>query len=213
MSKKQIIFIFTILCFSYLTAESYSKPGKTSFIAVFSFDITPSPENEFLRSYLGMESFTMGQLPKRNSKNAGKIIYEVMAPAAQRSVFFGFFSGAAQETEKVLYTDTLNNEDNFITAKIYLPGNRISEFLGMKVTLYDTNLFYFVLPLNFKVEVPQDIKYVYFGHFNYKRKGGMGYDIIDIKRKDKFDEAEKEVKRRYGKEAELVRLPLLDMND
>ncbi len=196
--KYFLIFACVIFCVLPLTAQKkYYKPLNSEFVAVFSFEITPAPENEFLLSYFGKSSSSM-YIPKEYRPEIDKTKYDVMI--LKHEVF-------AQLMQASAHSGLLAEDEALKTVRIPM-YQRTAEFLGLKITLYGLKHFHFYLPFHFKVKVPKGVRYVYLGHFEFKRAGGMDYTITDVKVSDRFDEAVQTVKERYGENAELVRLPL-----
>ena len=88
---------------------------------------------------------------------------------------------------------------------------RFIEIHSLRYYFAGAEAVFLTLPLQVKIEVPDDVRYVYIGDFTCKCSKPF-YDITDVKRTDNFDAAAQAVKKVYGKDAELERVPLIPLN-
>ena len=172
----------------------YKAPGKDEVVIVLSLKIQPSPDTEFFANYTDM-SFAALSLKQYGDGNdvimlKGKNARASLQTWTERDTETGDFT--------MLHT-------GFPARKRYIELHSLQYYFAGSKALFLT------LPLRVKVEVPSDVKYVYIGDFTCKCSKPF-YDITDIKRVDNFDAAAKAVKKVYGKDAELERVPLIPLD-
>ncbi len=185
MKKNLLTFIFIVLLANLgLYAEhKYSKPGKSEVVFVFSYNLRPAINREFYKGYAGEGNDAKDQ---------------IFIPA-QPKVWFA--------------KDSYAPVDDLISIAIRPSKEGIVKFGYFEHRLFEFITLSIYFPLDFQVKVPKGVKYVYLGHFDYKRKSVTNGKYVDIQRSDNYDAAVKIIKKRYGKEAELVRLPLQELKE
>ena len=164
-------------------------PSKNEVVVVFSLKVQPQPDTEFFAHYAKM-SFSTIALEQYGS---GSDVIMVNA------------SNARQSLQRWVETDA----DGY--AMLYFSfasGKRYIDLEKMQYYFAGSKALFITIPLQAKIEVPADVRYVYIGDFVCKCSKPF-YDITDVKRLDNFDAAAKAVKDLYGKDAELERVPLI----
>lgn len=191
-----IAVVFFIIGTDIFAADKvrYEAPGRDEVIIVLSLKIQPSPDTEFFTNYTDM-SFAALSLKQYGEGNdvimlKGKNARGSLQTWTEKDADTGDFT--------MLHT-------GFPARKRYIDIHFLQYYFAGSKALFLT------LPLGAKVEVPADVKYVYIGDFICKCSKPF-YDITDVKRVDNFDAAAKVVKKIYGKDAELERVPLIPLN-
>jgi len=169
-------------------------PRRNEVVVVFSLKIQPLPDTEFFANYSHMyfSKLNIGHYYSTTDKvaiNASNVRMSLVGMPEEDARDIGF----AMVTFPFAYGKRYVNLHNL---RYYFAG---SEALFVNV------------PMQVKIEVPDDVRYVYIGDFTCKCSKPF-YDITDIKRVDNFDAAAKAVKEVYGKDAELERVPLIPLN-
>lgn len=169
-------------------------PRRNEVVVVFSLKIQPLPDTEFFANYSHMyfSKLNIGHYYSTTDKvaiNASNVRMSLVGMPEEDARDIGF----AMVTFPFAYGKRYVNLHNL---RYYFAG---SEALFVNV------------PIQVKIEVPDDVRYVYIGDFTCKCSKPF-YDITDIRRSDNFDAAAKAVKEVYGKDAELERVPLIPLN-
>ena len=169
-------------------------PRRNEVVVVFSLKIQPLPDTEFFANYSHMyfSKLNIGHYYSTTDKvaiNASNVRMSLVGMPEEDARDIGF----AMVTFPFAYGKRYVNLHNL---RYYFAG---SEALFVNV------------PIQVKIEVPDDVRYVYIGDFTCKCSKPF-YDITDIRRSDNFDAATKAVKEVYGKDAELERVPLIPLN-
>ncbi len=185
MKKNLLTFIFIVLLANLgLFAENkYSKPGRSEVVFVFSYSLRPAINREFYKGYIDEKDYTDDN---------------VFMPA-QPKVWFA--------------KDSYAPVDDLISIAIKPSKEGIVKLSYFEQRLFKLRMLSIYFPLGFQVKVPKGVKYVYLGHFDYRRKSVTNGKYVDIRRSDNYDAAVKIIKKRYGKNAELVRLPLQKLEE
>ncbi|AIW88624.1 hypothetical protein JO41_01465 [Treponema sp. OMZ 838] len=171
-----------------------AAPGKDEIVMVFSLKLQPSPDTEFFAKYADM-SFAALSLKRYGDGN------DVIMFKGKNAKYF-----LQGWTEK----DTDSGEFAMLHVG-FAARKRYIEIHSLRYYFAGAEALFLTLPLQVKIEVPDDVRYVYIGDFTCKCSRPF-YDITDVKRTDNFDAAAKAVKEVYGKDAELERVPLISLN-
>ena len=171
-----------------------AAPGKDEIVMVFSLKLQPSPDTEFFAKYTDM-SFAALSLKRYGT---GKDVIVLKFNNAKYSMQ----AWTEKDADAVGFAMF---QVGFAARKRYLELSRLQYHFAGSEALFVT------LPLRVKIEVPDDVRYVYIGDFTCKCSKPF-YDITDVKRTDNFDAAAKAVKEVYGKDAELERVPLISLD-
>jgi hypothetical protein len=171
-----------------------AAPGKDEIVMVFSLKLQPSPDTEFFAKYTDM-SFAALSLKRYGT---GKDVIVLKFNNAKYSMQ----AWTEKDADAVGFAML---QVGFAARKRYLELSRLQYHFAGSEALFVT------LPLRVKIEVPDDVRYVYIGDFTCKCSKPF-YDITDVKRTDNFDAAAKAVKEVYGKDAELERVPLISLD-
>ena len=169
-------------------------PTRNEVVVVFSLNIQPSPDTEFFAHYTDM-SFGALSLGRYGT---GKDVIVLKFNNAKYSMQ----AWTEKDADAIGFAMF---QVGFAARKRYLELSRLQYHFAGSEALFVT------LPLRVKIEVPDDVRYVYIGDFTCKCSKPF-YDITDVKRTDNFDAAAKAVKAVYGKDAELERVPLISLD-
>ena len=169
-------------------------PSKNEVVVVFSLKVQPQPDTEFFAHYTDM-SFGALSLGRYGT---GKDVIVLKFNNAKYSMQ----AWTEKDADAVGFAMF---QVGFAARKRYLELSRLQYHFAGSEALFVT------LPLRVKIEVPDDVRYVYIGDFTCKCSKPF-YDITDVKRTDNFDAAAKAVKAVYGKDAELERVPLISLD-
>lgn len=171
-----------------------AAPGKDEIVMVFSLKLQPSPDTEFFAKYTDM-SFAALSL-KRYGTGKDVIVLK--------------FNNAKYSMQA--WTEKDADAVGFAMLQIgFAARKRYLELRSLQYHFAGSEALFVTLPLRVKIEVPDDVRYVYIGDFTCKCSKPF-YDITDVKRTDNFDAAARAVKEVYGKDAELERVPLISLN-
>mgnify|MGYP000982125558 CR=1 FL=1 len=171
-----------------------AAPGKDEIVMVFSLKLQPSPDTEFFAKYTDM-SFAALSL-KRYGTGKDVIVLK--------------FNNAKYSMQA--WTEKDADAVGFAMLQVgFAARKRYLELRSLQYHFAGSEALFVTLPLRVKIEVPDDVRYVYIGDFTCKCSKPF-YDITDVKRTDNFDAAAKAVKEVYGKDAELERVPLISLN-
>lgn len=174
--------------------ERPKAPGKNEVVIVFSLNIQPAPDTEFFAHYTDM-SFGALSLAKYGT---GKDVIMLKFNNAKYAM-----QGWTEKDADAVGFAML--QVGFAARKRYL------ELRSLQYHFAGSEALFVTLPLRVKIEVPDDVRYVYIGDFTCKCSKPF-YDVTDVKRVDNFDAAAKAVREVYGKDAELERVPLIPLN-
>lgn len=196
MNKKNILIVvlFVLFLWSSFAADDYVKPNESQVVVIARISIETPVYGDFFTKYL---EITSRQNPKRHSiEKYGHPSVGLFVPGS-RSTFSGFSRIA---------------DDQFIALLAHIPGDRILEFPLAR--LYpggeDAYGIFANLPMNVQTVVPPKTRFVYIGSFSYRLKG-LHFEVTSVTKKDEFDQAAVFVKEKYGNDAELVRVPISEM--
>ena len=171
-----------------------AAPGKDEIVMVFSLKLQPSPDTEFFAKYTDM-SFAALSL-KRYGTGEDVIVLK--------------FNNAKYSMQA--WTEKDADAVGFAMLQVgFAARKRYLELRSLQYHFAGSEALFVTLPLRVKIEVPDDVRYVYIGDFTCKCSRPF-YDITDVKRTDNFDAAAKAVKEVYGKDAELERVPLISLD-
>ena len=171
-----------------------AAPGKDEIVMVFSLKLQPSPDTEFFEKYTDM-SFAALSL-KRYGTGKDVIVLK--------------FNNAKYSMQA--WTEKDADAVGFAMLQVgFAARKRYLELRSLQYHFAGSEALFVTLPLRVKIEVPDDVRYVYIGDFTCKCSKPF-YDITDVKRTDNFDAAARAVKEVYGKDAELERVPLISLN-
>lgn len=171
-----------------------AAPGKDEIVMVFSLKLQPSPDTEFFAKYTDM-SFAALSL-KRYGTGKDVIVLK--------------FNNAKYSMQA--WTEKDADAVGFAMLQVgFAARKRYLELRSLQYHFAGSEALFVTLPLRVKIEVPDDVRYVYIGDFTCKCSKPF-YDITDVKRTDNFDAAARAVKEVYGKDAELERVPLISLN-
>lgn len=171
-----------------------AAPGKDEIVMVFSLKLQPSPDTEFFAKYTDM-SFAALSL-KRYGTGKDVIVLK--------------FNNAKYSMQA--WTEKDADAVGFAMLQVgFAARKRYLELRSLQYHFAGSEALFVTLPLRVKIEVPDDVRYVYIGDFTCKCSKPF-YDITDVKRTDNFDAAAKAVKEVYGKDAELERVPLISLD-
>jgi len=171
-----------------------AAPGKDEIVMVFSLKLQPSPDTEFFAKYTDM-SFAALSL-KRYGTGEDVIVLK--------------FNNAKYSMQA--WTEKDADAVGFAMLQVgFAARKRYLELSSLQYHFAGSEALFVTLPLRVKIEVPDDVRYVYIGDFTCKCSRPF-YDITDVKRTDNFDAAAKAVKEVYGKDAELERVPLISLD-
>ena len=171
-----------------------AAPGKDEIVMVFSLKLQPSPDTEFFAKYTDM-SFAALSL-KRYGTGEDVIVLK--------------FNNAKYSMQA--WTEKDADAVGFAMLQVgFAARKRYLELRSLQYHFAGSEALFVTLPLRVKIEVPDDVRYVYIGDFTCKCSKPF-YDITDVKRTDNFDAAARAVKEVYGKDAELERVPLISLN-
>lgn len=189
-----VAFVITGMELFAVDKKPPKAPRRNEVVVVFSLKIQPLPDTEFFANYSHMyfSKLNIGHYYSTTDKvaiNASNVRMSLVGMPEEDARDIGF----AMVTFPFAYGKRYVNLHNL---RYYFAG---SEALFVNV------------PMQVKIEVPDDVRYVYIGDFTCKCSKPF-YDITDIKRVDNFDAAAKAVKEVYGKDAELERVPLIPLN-
>ena len=169
-------------------------PTRNEVVVVFSLNIQPSPDTEFFAKYTDM-SFAALSL-KRYGTGKDVIVLK--------------FNNAKYSMQA--WTEKDADAVGFAMLQVgFAARKRYLELRSLQYHFAGSEALFVTLPLRVKIEVPDDVRYVYIGDFTCKCSKPF-YDITDVKRTDNFDAAAKAVKEVYGKDAELERVPLISLD-
>ena len=169
-------------------------PRRNEVVVVFSLKIQPLPDTEFFANYSHMyfSKLDIGHYYSTTDKvaiNASNV----------RMPLAGMPEEDARDIDFAMVTFP------------FAYGKRYINLHSLRYHFAGSEALFVNVPLQAKIEVPDDVRYVYLGDFTCKCSKPF-YDITDIKRVDNFDAAAKAVKEVYGKDAELERVPLIPLN-
>ena len=169
-------------------------PTRNEVVIVFSLKIQPLPDVEFFANYSHMRfsKLDIGHYYSTTDKIA-------ISASNVRIPLAGMPEEDARDIDFAMIT---------------LPfayGKRYINLHSLRYHFAGSEVIFVNLPLQVKIEVPDDVRYVYIGDFTCKCSKPF-YDITDVKRTDNFDAAAKAVKAVYGKDAELERVPLISLD-
>ena len=171
-----------------------AAPGRDEIVMVFSLKLQPSPDTEFFAKYTDM-SFAALSL-KRYGTGEDVIVLK--------------FNNAKYSMQA--WTEKDADAVGFAMLQVgFAARKRYLELRSLQYHFAGSEALFVTLPLRVKIEVPDDVRYVYIGDFTCKCSRPF-YDITDVKRTDNFDAAAKAVKEVYGKDAELERVPLISLD-
>lgn len=171
-----------------------AAPGKDEIVMVFSLKLQPSPDTEFFAKYTDM-SFAALSL-KRYGTGKDVIVLK--------------FNNAKYSMQA--WTEKDADAVGFAMLQVgFAARKRYLELRSLQYHFAGSEALFVTLPLRVKIEVPDDVRYVYIGDFTCKCSKPF-YDITDVKRTDNFDAAAKAVREVYGKDAELERVPLISLD-
>ena len=171
-----------------------AAPGKDEIVMVFSLKLQPSPDTEFFAKYTDM-SFAALSL-KRYGTGKDVIVLK--------------FNNAKYSMQA--WTEKDADAVGFAMLQVgFAARKRYLELRSLQYHFAGSEALFVTLPLRVKIEVPDDVRYVYIGDFTCKCSKPF-YDITDVKRTDNFDAAARAVKEVYGKDAELERVPLISLD-
>ena len=171
-----------------------AAPGKDEIVMGFSLKLQPSPDTEFFAKYTDM-SFAALSL-KRYGTGKDVIVLK--------------FNNAKYSMQA--WTEKDADAVGFAMLQVgFAARKRYLELRSLQYHFAGSEALFVTLPLRVKIEVPDDVRYVYIGDFTCKCSKPF-YDITDVKRVDNFDAAAKAVKEVYGKDAELERVPLISLD-
>ena len=171
-----------------------AAPGRDEIVMVFSLKLQPSPDTEFFAKYTDM-SFAALSL-KRYGTGEDVIVLK--------------FNNAKYSMQA--WTEKDADAVGFAMLQVgFAARKRYLELRSLQYHFAGSEALFVTLPLRVKIEVPDDVRYVYIGDFTCKCSKPF-YDITDVKRTDNFDAAARAVKEVYGKDAELERVPLISLN-
>ena len=106
----------------------------------------------------------------------------------------------------------VSDAEDIISVKVPVPRSGEIVLNFCTYNFFKGTAFRFFLPFAVKIKVQPDFKYYYLGHLEYKRKGGMEYEIVDVKKHDNYDVVIPIIKKRYGENAELVRAAMTSID-
>ncbi len=188
MKKNILIFIFVILISVNLSAkEEYKKPKSSEVVLVFSFNSTPSIDRDFYKKYIPIFS-------KNKNHNPIDLIHINSQGKYPKEGHYAKVENICSINVKI------NSRWDVIKLRYF------------KQLIFGLEELYLIYPLNAQIKLIEGQKYLYLGHFKYKRKSSNDSTIIGIERFDRFDEAKKVVKERYGEDANLIRVPLKELD-
>ena len=168
--------------------------GKNEVVIVFSLKLQPSPDTEFFAKYADM---SFAALSLKRYGNGNDVI---------------MFKGKNARSFLQAWTEKDTDSGEFAMLHIsFAARKRFIEIHSLRYYFAGAEAVFLTLPMQVKVEVPDDVRYVYIGDFTCKCSKPF-YDITDVKRTDNFDAAAQAVKKVYGKDAELERVPLIPLN-
>jgi len=203
MRKNRYIIVLLIIATAVfitgmdLFAADKARPkaaGKNEVVVVFSLKIQPSPDTDFFANYTDM-SFAALSLDRYGDGN------DVL-----------MFKGSNAKSSLQAWSEKDTDTGDFAMLHIgFARGKRYIDIQSLQYYFAGSKALFITLPLRARIEVPDDVRYVYIGDFTCKCSKPF-YDIIDVKRTDNFDAAAKMVKEVYGKDAELERVPLVSLD-
>ena len=200
--NKYIVVSFVIAVAFFITGmdlfaadtKRSAVPGKNEIVMVFSLKLQPSPDTEFFAKYADM-SFAALSLKRYGDGN---------------DVIMWKGKNAKYSLQGWDEKDTDSGEFAMIRGG-FAARQRYIEIHSLRYYFAGAEALFLTIPMQVKIEVPDDVRYVYLGDFTCKCSKPF-YDITDIKRVDNFDAAAKAVKEVYSKDAELERVPLIPLN-
>ena len=169
-------------------------PKKNEVVIVFSLKVQPLPDTEFFANYshIYFSKLGIGHYYSTTDKVAINAS-NVRIPLA----------GMPEEDAQAI--------DFAMVTFPFAYGKRYIRLHTLRYHFAGSEALFVNVPLQAKIEVPDDVRYVYIGDFTCKCSKPF-YDITDIKRGDNFDAAAKAVKEVYGEDAELERIPLIPLD-
>ena len=200
--NKYIVVLLSIAIAVFITgmdlfAADKARPkaaGKNEVVVVFSLKIQPSPDTDFFENYTDM-SFAALSLDRYGDGN------DVL-----------MFKGSNAKSSLQAWSEKDTDTGDFAMLHIsFARGKRYIDIQSLQYYFAGSKALFITLPLRARIEVPDDVRYVYIGDFTCKCSKPF-YDITDVKRTDNFDAAAKMVKEVYGKDAELERVPLVSLD-
>lgn len=188
-------FITVIYCIAGLGLSLFAEtkdltlPTDNEVILVFSLDVQPRPETDFFAQYRDMDKFEYYGTDRSD---------QVLVSTVSRD-------GLTQ----VFWLDTDDGKNRFVAGKFKFSwGKRklsIDSFSYMFAGVYSARI---DIPVDCFIEVQKGVKFVYLGDITAYCKAPY-YTMTNITKKDNFDAASLAVKKAFGDEAELERVPLI----
>ena len=167
---------------------------KNEVVVVFSLKIQPSPDTDFFANYTDM-SFAALSLERYGDGN------DVI-----------MFKGSNAKYSFQAWSEKDTDTGDFAMLHIsFARGKRYIDIKSLQYYFAGAEALFVTLPLRARIEVPDDVQYVYIGDFICKCSKPF-YDITDVKRTDNFDAAAQMVKEVYGKDVELERVQLIPLD-
>lgn len=198
--KKATSIIFIFLLSFAVFAQHYSKPGRNEVVLVFSVEIRPSVNREFFKGYLSIPSMPMSDLI---TNETGRPVSN--DPGDSISLY-------CEGDDKLDNPTAVSDAEDIISVKVPVPRSGEIVLNFCTYNFFKGTAFRFFLPFGVKIKVQPDFKYYYLGHLEYKRKGGMEYEIVDVKKHDNYDVVIPIIKKRYGENAELIRAAMTSID-
>ncbi|QOW60509.1 hypothetical protein [Treponema pedis] len=197
MKRNKFIVLCIILSiftgFIFADTKDTKPPTKNEIVLVFSVKVLPAPSTEFFSNYRNVQFGRIGS-------GADGIIADKIR-----------LEGANRRMKLSVISDEDAKSVDFSMYKLpFAYGKRYIEIHNLLYLFAGSGIAFINLPIHSKIEVREGVKYVYLGDFIVKCKTPF-YDISEVKRSDNFDAAALAVKKRYGEDAELERVPLVPL--
>jgi hypothetical protein len=193
--------ICVILCSSlFLCAlfakEIYKKPSTNDVVIVTRISVTPPVNDEFYFQYAILKGRTMPQQPKVPKGGERSVV--TLNPTHGGLFSYGFSYLHEKAFLPVLSSIPRTRVVKFKYAKL-LPGGPANGLLEVK------------LPFDIEVTIPEGAKYIYIGSFTY-HISGIHFAVVSVDKSDEFEQAQEFVRKTYGKDAVLMRVPITATN-
>lgn len=191
--KTLCLLLFILTGFVFADEGKKVPPSENEVVLVFSLKVLPIPNNTFFSNYRNIK---FGSFDFNDGDAGTDQIY--LNYLVHRYILSTKCDEDPQKTDFVMKKITLDSTKRIIN--LY----KLSYHFG---NAYCARL---VLPIQSELRIQKGVKYVYLGDFTIKCSMPF-YDITEIKRIDNFDAAARAVKKAYGKDAELERIPLVPL--
>ncbi|MDA8424619.1 MAG: hypothetical protein M0Z80_00650 [Treponema sp.] len=210
---KRTKILAALLCLALLGLSSagaqtkMTKPRASEVVIVARIQVSPAIDDDFFSHYAAFETPYAKATVDRKTWKDGK-------PGETMNLFMKD-KGIIRSEQSVFNGGYLSTDFGKLgevsLGKMNIPGNREIELGYVRVYLDDNAFFFFDVPIERKIVVPQGVNYVYLGTITCTLADEY-FDIAHLARSDEFDGAQAYLNQVFGPRAQLVRVNLQELD-